>query len=89
MSFATISPTYNIPVRIYRIKSSQGLITKDMKPQLDHLFYENVGASSNPTNDINYPHSPYNYSDVDESLTRVNNDQLEKLTMNLKIFNNG
>lgn len=39
----------------------------------------NVGASSNPTNDITYPHSPHTSRDEDESLTRVTIDQLEKI----------
>lgn len=79
MIFVTIGPTYNILVRIYRIKASQGLITKDMEPNLDNLFHENVGSSSNPTNDITYPHSPHNSYYVDKSLTRVTVDQLEKI----------
>lgn len=90
MCFVTISPTYNISMRrSSRIKSSQGLITKGMEPHLDHLFYENVGASSNLANDFCYPHCPHNFHDVDESLTRVIFNQLENIDNSLKIFNNG
>lgn len=56
MSFTTISPTYNIPMRrSCRIKASQGLITKDVEPNLDDLFHENMGGSSIPTIDVIYP----------------------------------
>ncbi|MDN8787967.1 hypothetical protein Q0M87_14105, partial [Staphylococcus aureus] len=56
-----------------------GLITKEMDPNLDNLFHKDVGGSSNPTNVPAYPHSLDNSHDVEESLTRVYIDQLEKI----------
>lgn len=80
MICVTLSPTYNIIVsRSYRLRDSQGLNTKGVEPQLDNLFHVNFGASSNPTNDITYPHSPHISHDEDASLTRVASDQSEKI----------
>lgn len=80
MSFTTISPTYNILVRrICRIKAFQGLITKEMQPNLDKFFNEDICGSSNPTNVLIYHNSLDNSHDVEESLTRVSVDQLEKI----------
>lgn len=68
----------------YRLKDSQGLNTKDMEPQLDNLFHVNVGASSNRTNDITYPHSLHISHDDGESLTRVSSDQLDNIDNEFK-----
>jgi hypothetical protein len=68
MSFTTISPTYTILVRrSLRIKSFQGLITKEMEPNLNGLFNEDMGNSSNPIND------------EEEALHEVFVEQLSKL----------
>lgn len=53
MSFTTISICMR---KSCRIKASQSLITKGMESNLETLFNEDVGGSSNPTNDVIYPH---------------------------------
>lgn len=64
--------------------ASQGLNSKDMESQLDNLFHVNVGASSDLSNAITYPHSPHTSHDVDVSLTRVTIDQLENIDNELE-----